>query len=131
MSMLQRFKRHALMRGLALCILLVMVFNTAVAIAQTVTTDAPAPEKIWQVVLKLAFPIITTAIIPWLSGYLKMVPQPVKIGLSAIVSLLVGAGIGTLPDFPMGPESTANVALANGATGRVLLNMSPDPTTGS
>lgn len=95
------------------------------ALAQTLTTDEPAPQKAWEIILKLAFPILMTAVGPWVASYLKAAPTPVKYAVASLTSMLLGAGAGAIPDFPMGVESAATIGVTSGATGQMLFNMHP------
>jgi hypothetical protein len=94
---------------------------------QSIASDAPPEEKLWQTLLKLAFPFIMTMVGPYLTSFLKTAPEPVKYVVSGLVSMLLGAGAGTIPDFPIYPESAATIGLASGIAGQKLFNTQPAP----
>jgi hypothetical protein len=104
-----------------------VLLSVSYGVAQTLTTDEPAPQKMWEVLLKLAFPIVMTAVGPLVTGLIKTAPAPVKYVLAAISSMLVGAGIGSIPDFPLTPESAATIGVTSGVTGQALFTMVPKP----
>ena len=106
---------------------LTLVLIGSIATAQTLTTDEPAPQKLWEVLLKLAFPIVMTVVGPLVTGLIKTAPTPVKYALATLTSMLLGAGIGSIPDFPLGPESAATIGATSGATGQALFLMQPKP----
>ena len=45
-----------------------MLLIYTVSFAQTLTTDAPPQQKIWEVFLKVLFPAVWTAVSPWVTG---------------------------------------------------------------
>lgn len=105
-----------------------VLLSVSYAIAQTLTTDAPVSQMGWEVALKLIFPIIMTALSPYLTGLITSnfakVPPPVQYAITSILSLVMGGLAGAIPGFPMGPESAATVALGSGNTGQFLANSS-------
>lgn len=109
-----------------LLIILMLSWYT-VSFAQTLTTDEPAPQKIWEIMLKLGFPVLMTAVSPWLQGLItssiKKVPPTVQVAISSILGLIIGGIAGAIPDFPLTIESAATMGIASGGTGQVLVNM--------
>ena len=103
---------------------LLMISVEAVA-AQTLMTDEPAGQKTWEVLLKLAFPILMTAVGPMATRYVKDWPPPLKYVVASLASMLVGAGLGAVPDFPLGIESAATIGATSGATGQYLYLQHP------
>lgn len=103
---------------------LVMV-NMSDAVAQTLTTDAPLEQKTWEILLKLAFPVLMTAVGPMLTQYMKTMPPVVKYLVASLGSMVVGAGAGAIPDFPLSIESGATIGVTSGAIGQKLFMMQP------
>lgn len=103
------------------------------ALAQTLTTDAPADQKIWEVFLKILFPTVWTAVSPFFTKYvtavllwvMSSVPASVQIVISSVIGGLLAGMAGAVPDFPLGVESAATMGAAGGATGQLLANMNP------
>lgn len=97
--------------------------------AQTLTTDAPPQQKLWEVFLKVLFPAVWTAVAPWLTGIITMgikhVPAPLRVVISSVLGAVMAGAAGAIPDFPLGVESAATMGAAGGATGQVLANMNP------
>lgn len=96
------------------------------AIAQTLTTDAPAPEKLWEIILKLGFPILMTALGPYATGlitsnFAKVHPS-IQYAITSVLTLIMGALVGQIPNFPLGSESAATMAIAAGNTGQFMAN---------
>lgn len=106
---------------------LCMVGWYSVAVAQTLTTDAPAGQKAWEVLLKLGFPVIMTVIGPFVTGFIKSAPEWVKYIVAGLSSMLVGAGAGAIPDFPLTIESAATIGVTSGAIGQKLFLSTPKP----
>jgi hypothetical protein len=109
--------------------LTLLLLMPTMALAQTLTTEAPASQKAWEVLLKLAFPILMTIVGPFVTGYIKDAPVPVKYAVASLASMLVGAGAGSIPDFPLTMESAATIGVTSGATGQALLMMVPKKDT--
>ena len=115
---------------LILCILLAWV---SLSIAQTLTTDAPAEQKVWEIFLKVLFPTLWTAVSPFFTkfvsiGLLKImstVPASLQVVISSILGGLMAGFAGTIDGFPLGIESAATMGVAGGATGQLLANMNP------
>ena len=107
---------------------LFVVLSVGYAIAQTLTTDAPPEQKAWEVMLKMVFPVIMTAVGPYITGLVTSgfarVPKPVQYVISSLLGLVIGAIAGQVPGFPLGSESAANMGLAAGASGQFLANSS-------
>ena len=103
-----------------------VLLSVSAAVAQTLTTDAPPEQKAWEVAIKMIFPILMTAVGPYLTGLITSsfakVPAPVQYVISSLLGLLMGAIAGQVPGFPLGSESAANMGLAGGATGQFLAN---------
>ena len=97
--------------------------------AQTLTTNEPPQQKLWEVFLKILFPAVWTAVAPWLTGIITMgikhVPTPLRVVISSVLGALMAGAAGAIPDFPLGVESAATMGAAGGATGQVLANMNP------
>lgn len=107
--------------------IVVMVLWYGHAIAQTLTTDEPVPQKAWEILLKLGFPVIMTVIGPIVTGFIKSAPDWVKYIVASLASMLVGAGAGAIPDFPLTIESAATIGATSGAIGQKLFMMTPTP----
>lgn len=99
------------------------------ALAQTLTTDAPADQKIWEVFLKVLFPTLWTAVSPYVTGLItsgiKRVPPALQVVISGVLGSLMAGAAGAIPDFPLSVESAATMGAASGATGQMLANMNP------
>jgi len=93
--------------------------------AQTLSTDAPAGQKTWEIVLKLAFPILMTAVGPYVTGYIKHAHPAAKYIVASLASMLIGVGAGAIPDFPLTMESAATIGATSGATGQFLFLQHP------
>lgn len=114
-----------LKRVLALSPLLLLL-SVPIVLAQTLTTDKPPDEKAWEVVLKLGFPILMSALGPYATGlitssFAKVHPS-VQYVITSILTLIAGALVGQIPQFPLGSESAATMALAAGNTGQFMAN---------
>jgi hypothetical protein len=96
------------------------VLMPTLAVAQTLTTDAPPEQKAWEILLKLAFPVLMTVIGPYATFFIKGAPTPVKYAVASLASMLIGAGLGSIPAFPLGLESAATIGMTSGATGQAL-----------
>ncbi len=105
---------------------LFILLSVSVALAQTLATDKPAPEKLWEMLLKLGFPILMTAIAPYLTGLITSnfakVPPSIQYAITSMLSLIMGALVGQIPAFPLGSESAATIALASGNAGQFIAN---------
>lgn len=112
-----------------LMLALLMVMMTLPALAQTLTTDAPADQKIWEVLLKVLFPTLWTAVSPFFTGLItsgiKRVPPAFQVVISGVLGSLMAGAAGAIPDFPLSIESAATMGAAGGATGQMLANMNP------
>lgn len=117
-----------LMSMTASMFMLCLVF-VAVAVAQTLTTDASVPQKSWEILLKLAFPVLLTAVGPFVTGFVKGLPAPAKYVIASLASMLVGAGAGAIPDFPLSIESGATMGATAGAVGQKLFMTTPEVKT--
>jgi hypothetical protein len=106
---------------------LMMTLIPALAYAQTLTTDAPVEQKFWEVFLKMAFPVVMTFVGPIVTGFIKTAPDWVKYLLASISSMIVGAGFGEIPNFPLTAESAATVGLLSGPAGQALFLRKPVP----
>ena len=86
-----------------------VLLSVSYAVAQTLTTDEPAPQKMWEVLLKTFFPILMTVGMPYLTGLItsgfRKVPQPIQYVISSVLGAIVGALAGQIPDFPLGSEA--------------------------
>jgi len=121
------FKKLWYVRYMLLITAMLLVYS--VSFAQTLTTDAPAEQKIWEVFLKVMFPAIWTGVAPWVTGLvtsgIKLVPKPLQVMISSLLGAIMAGAAGAIPDFPLTIESAATMGLAGGGTGQVLLNMQP------
>lgn len=126
------------MKRLAALVSMLILFVTfglvAVSIAQTIASDAPASDKLWEVVLKVAFPALWTVASPFFTkgitwGLLMLVnivPPSVQIVISSVIGATVAGLAGAIPDFPLTVESAAEMGAAGGATGQILANLHPN-----
>lgn len=121
--------KHA--RVIQLMMIVVMVLWYGISLAQTLTTDEPAGQKAWEVLLKLGFPVIMTVVGPFVTGFMKSAPTWVKYVVASVASMVVGAGAGAIPDFPLTIESAATIGATSGATGQALFMQIPKPATPS
>ncbi len=111
----------------------ILILMATYAAAQTLTTDAPTEQKVWEVALKLIFPAIWTAVSPFVTkgvtwGMLKImsaVPASVQVAISSVVGAVFAGLAGAIPDFPLGIESAATMGFAGGATGQLLAMSNP------
>lgn len=112
-----------------LMLALLMVMMTLPALAQTLTTEAPAEQKLWEVFLKVLFPTLWTAVSPFFTGLItsgiKRVPPAFQVVISGVLGSLMAGAAGAIPDFPLSVESAATMGAAGGATGQMLANMNP------
>lgn len=115
------------LRVIQLIMIVIMMLWYGISLAQTLTTDEPVPQKAWEVLLKLGFPVIMTVVGPFVTGFIKSAPTPVKYVIASLASMLVGAGAGAIPDFPLGIESAATIGATSGATGQALFMSIPKP----
>jgi hypothetical protein len=100
----------------------------ALAVAQVVTTTEPVQEKVWEVMLKLAVPLLTTVGAPIMTKYVTMgllkvvtiVPTSFQVLLSTLLGIVMGGIAGAIPDFPLTPESGATMGAASGIAGQAL-----------
>ena len=113
------------LRVVQLVVMTVMMLWYVVGFAQTLTTNEPAPQKAWEILLKLSFPVIMTVIGPFATGYIKGAPSWVKYIVASLASMLVGLGAGAIPDFPLTMESAATIGATSGATGQALFMHTP------
>ena len=115
------------MRHMLLTLMILLVCTES--FAQTLTTDAPPQQKIWEVFLKVLFPAVWTAVAPWITGLvtsgIKRVPPSIQVLISTVLGTIMAALAGAIPDFPLGIESAATMGAAGGATGQLLVNMNP------
>lgn len=106
-----------------------MTMMAVPALAQTLTTEAPADQKIWEVFLKVLFPTLWTAVSPYVTGLItsgiKRVPPAFQVVISGVLGSLMAGAAGAIPDFPLSVESAATMGAAGGATGQMLANMNP------
>ncbi len=114
-------------RSLYLLSLVLTLGWVSVAIAQTLTTDAPPVQKTWEILLKLAFPVVMTVVGPLVTGLIKTAPDWVKYVVASLASMLVGAGAGSIPDFPLSVESAATIGVTSGAIGQKIFMTVPKP----
>lgn len=110
-----------------------MILWYGIALAQTLTTDASAGQKTWEVLLKILFPVIWTGISPLITLYIskgigELRPE-VKIAVSTVLGAVMAGVAGTVPDFPLTVESAATMGAGGGATGQFLYNVNPTKTT--
>lgn len=118
----------------AMCVMVLMVLWVGISIAQTLTSDAPAEQKLWEVFLKVLFPTVWTAVSPFFTKYVSMglltvmtkVPASVQVVISSVLGGLLAGIAGTIDGFPLGVESAATMGAAGGATGQLLANMKPE-----
>ncbi len=121
-----------------LTVLLMMILMALPATAQTLTTDAPVLQKMWEIFLKIIFPTLWTAVSPLFTrgitwGLLKVmtsVPQAVQIPISSVVGSIIAGLCGAVPDFPITPETAATMGIGCGATGQVLFAAHPGKIQG-
>ena len=120
-------------KTISLLVLCLTVLWVGVSIAQTLTTDAPAGQKVWEVFLKVLFPTLWTAVSPFFTKFVSIgllkIMSTVHPSLQVVISSILGglmAGLaGTIDGFPLGVESAATMGIAGGATGQLLANMNP------
>lgn len=105
-----------------------VLLMVGVAVAQTITAanPPPAPEALWEIILKLAFPVLMTAVGPYITGlitsnFAKVHPS-VQYAITSVLTVIMGALAGQIPAFPLSSESAATLALAAGNTGQFMAN---------
>jgi hypothetical protein len=121
------------MMTIRIILLLSILIPWSYAIAETLTTDAPVEQKLWEVMLKTIFPVLWTAVGPFFTKgvtYLLLkvmatVPASVQIALSSIFAGAVAGVAGAIPDFPLSVESAINMAMPQGATAQMQAMMNP------
>ncbi len=115
------------MRFILLTFIFLLMY--AESFAQTLTTDASAPQKAWEIILKIMFPALWTVGAPWVTGLVTAgithVPAPLRVVISSVLGAIVAGAAGAIPDFPLTIESSATMGLAGGATGQILANLDP------
>lgn len=111
------------------CILAIMVLWYSSVLAQTLTTDEPVPQKMWEVFLKILFPAVWTGLAPYITSLITKVvsgiPPSIKVVISTVLGTIMAGVAGAIPDFPLTIESAATMGAAGGGTGQVLFNMTP------
>jgi len=114
---------------LSVLLFAVVMLMTVESMAQTIMTDKPTPQKLYEVLLKVLFPVIWTAVSPWLTGLVtagfKVVPPSIQVIISSVFGCIMAGITGLVPDFPLSPESAATMGVSAGATGQLLANMNP------
>lgn len=109
-----------------ICFVAILVLWYGNVLAQTLSTDAPAGQKMWEILLKVTFPAIWTGIAPWLTGLITKGIGNINPGIRVVISTVLGtvmAGVaGAIPDFPLTTESAAEMGAAGSATGQILYN---------
>jgi hypothetical protein len=114
---------------MTICLMAIMVLWYSNVLAQTLTTDAPAGQKVWEMFLKIVFPAIWTGVAPWVTSLITKVingiPPPVKVVISTVLGTVMAGVAGAIPDFPLTVESAATMGAAGGGTGQLLYNMTP------
>lgn len=103
------------------------------AVAQTLGTDAPTDQKVYEIFLKVLFPTLWTAVVPFFTKYVSMgiqkvftvVPAAWQVVISTVLGALTAAVAGSIPSFPLGVESAITMGATGGATGQLLANMKP------
>lgn len=113
---------------------LLMLLCTVPALAQAVISDVPAVEQSWEVGIKLFFPVLWTAVSPYLTGFvtkgmlrvMSSVPNSLQVVVSSVIGMVMGGLAGAVPDFPVTVESGMAMGAAGGASGQVLANTHPD-----
>lgn len=115
-------------RSLYLLSPVLMLLMVGVAVAQTMTADNPpaAPQALWEIILKLGFPVLMTAVGPYMTGlitsnFAKVHPS-VQYAITSLLTVIMGALAGQIPAFPLSSESAATLALAAGNTGQFMAN---------
>lgn len=115
---------------LTICIVAIMVLYYGISFAQTLTTNEPAGQKTWEILLKVLFPAIWTIAAPWITGRITVgisyVPPTLRVAISSLVGALAAGLAGTVPDFPLTVESAATMGLGSGAMGQMISNMQPE-----
>jgi hypothetical protein len=124
---------------MTICIVAIMVLWYGSVLAQTLSTNAPADQKAWEMILKIVFPAIWTGVAPWITSLITKgiggLPASVKVAISTVLGTIMAGVAGSIPDFPLTIESAATMGAAGGGTGQILYNMTPpstkpkDPTT--
>jgi hypothetical protein len=107
-----------------------MLFISVSVYAQTIMTDKPTDQKVWEVALKIIFPAIWTALAPWITGLVTSgmahVSPAIRVAISSVLGAVMAGATGAIPDFPLTVESAATMGLASGGTGQVLASMQPN-----
>lgn len=120
---------------------LLILIGLMVAVGPAWAQPAPAEsvdEKAWEVLLKVLFPAIWTALAPLLTrgvtfGLLKVmttVPQYLQVPISSIIGAVLAGLAGTVDAFPLSVESAATMGAAGGATGQMLFAAHPGKIPG-
>ena len=105
-----------------------ILLSVSYAVAQTLTASNPPPpaEAAWEIILKLGFPIVMSALGPYATGWITSsfakVPPAAQYAITSLITVIAGALVGQIPAFPLTSESAATMALAAGNTGQFLAN---------
>jgi hypothetical protein len=114
---------------MTICVVAVMVLWYGNVLAQTLSTNAPVDQKVWEMFLKIIFPAIWTGVAPWVTSLITKgigtLPNQVKVVISTVLGTIMAGVAGSIPDFPLTIESAATMGAAGGGTGQLLYNMTP------
>lgn len=96
--------------------------------AQTLGTDKPPEQQIVEIFLKLLF-AFGIGVAPWLTGKLTAglthVPFAVRAVISTTITSLIGALFGSIPEFPLTMESSAEIGASWGVVGQWIAQKNP------
>jgi intracellular septation protein A len=96
--------------------------EASVALAQTLTTDEPVPQKMWEIFIKPAFMLLMAVVGPFVTRYMVTADPIIKYLVAGLASMLVGAIAGQVPGFPLTSESAANMGAGLGPAGQAIVN---------
>lgn len=96
--------------------------------------DSHPMNDTWEVLLKVLFPAIWTAVAPFVTKgitalllkAITYVPPSAQVLISSVVGAVIAGAAGAIPDFPLTIESAAEMGAAGGASGQILANMHPN-----
>ncbi len=112
-----------------LAVLVLLVCWVGQSIAQTLASDAPPEQKLWEIMLKAIFPPLWTALSPMLTGaisrFVVTLSPTFRYILSTVIGTATGALAGTVDAFPLTSESAANMGGTAGLTGQWLAERNP------
>jgi hypothetical protein len=107
---------------LVLVVLASLLWEVSVVLAQTILTDEPPEQKVWEVFVKPTFMLLMTIVGPFITRYITQADPIIKYLVAGLASMLVGAIAGQVPGFPLTSESAANMGAGLGPAAQAIVN---------